>query len=152
MTSYAQSVEEYLDELPEERRNVVKSILDTWTANMPDGFEVGIHYGMIAVVVPLSMYPPGYHCKKDEPLPFFSLRSQKNSVSLYHSGIYSKPELEEWFRNEWPKHMSTKLDMGKSCIRLKNMKKIPYELIAELAQKMGPQEWVSIYEQGREQA
>jgi hypothetical protein len=54
-----------------------------------------------------------------------------------------------WFREEWTKHVDTKLDMGKSCIRLKNLKKIPYELIAKLAQKMGPEEWISIYEKSQ---
>ena len=51
-----------------------------------------------------------------------------------------------WFKKEWPKHVSTKLDMGKSCIRFKNPDKIPFELIAELCQKMTPDEWIKVYE------
>ena len=36
--------------------------------------------------------------------------------------------------------------MGKSCVRFKKMDDIPYDLIAELVQKMSTKEWISIYE------
>ena len=36
--------------------------------------------------------------------------------------------------------------MGKSCIRFKKMDQIPFELIAELAQKITVQDWISCYE------
>jgi hypothetical protein len=36
--------------------------------------------------------------------------------------------------------------MGKSCIRLKRMDDIPYELIGELTSKISAQEWIQIYE------
>ena len=75
-----------------------------------------------------------------------SFASQKNSVNLYHSGIYTKKELYDWFVNEYSKHCSRKLDMGKSCIRFKKLDKIPFDLIAELTRKMTCDEWISIYE------
>jgi len=36
--------------------------------------------------------------------------------------------------------------MGKSCIRFKNMAKIPFELVGELCSKMSPQQWIEVYE------
>ena len=75
-----------------------------------------------------------------------SFASQKNSINFYHSGIYAKPELHNWFVNEYPKHNKRKLDMGKSCVRFKKIDEIPYDLIAELVQKMTVEEWISIYE------
>ena len=75
-----------------------------------------------------------------------SIASQKNFVGIYHMGIYANKELYDWFVNEYPKHSSRKLDMGKSCIRLKKIEEIPYELIGELASKMTPNEWIKIYE------
>lgn len=103
-------------------------------------------YGMLGYVVPHSRYPDGYHCDPKQPLPFINLASQKNHIALYHSGIYSDPELLNWFTNEWPKHASNKLGMGKSCIRFKNPKKIPFDLMAELIGKMTVDEWIEKYE------
>ncbi|CAM1359643.1 conserved hypothetical protein [Tenacibaculum sediminilitoris] len=113
---------------------------------MPKGFEEGINYNMIGYYVPHSKYPDGYHCNPKLPLPFMNLASQKNSINLYHSGIYAKKELYDWFVAEYPKYSKRKLDMGKSCIRFKKLDDIPYELITELCAKMTVNEWVSIYE------
>ncbi len=146
MTSAAETVDQYLAELDPERRPVVSQILLVIRENLPAGFAEGMHYGMAGFVVPLSLYPQGYHCKKNEPLPFLSVGAQTRSINLYHSGIYAIPELEQWFRGQWPLHVPTKLDMGKSCIRLKNLKTIPYQLIGELATRMTPQDVIALYE------
>jgi len=147
MTSKATSPEEYIQEAPEERQEALKMLRKTIQQNLPKGFEEGMQYGMIGYYVPHSAYPAGYHCKPEEPLPFMSFASQKNSVNLYHSGIYANKKLHDWFVNEYPKHVKTKLDMGKSCVRFKKVENIPYDLIAELVQKMSMEEWISIYEE-----
>ena len=116
------------------------------TKNLPKGFAEGMGYGMLGWSVPHSLYPPGYHCDPKQPLPFLGIASQKNFIALYHMGIYSDPKLLKWFTDEYPKHCKRKLDMGKSCIRLKYMDDIPYKLIGELASKMTPQEWITTYE------
>ncbi len=140
------SPEIYISSLPEDRRLVVRKLRNSILNNIPEGFEEGMGYGMISFHVPLSIYPEGYHVKPGQPLPFINLASQKNHVALYHMGLYSKPELLEWFTREYPKYSRRKLDMGKSCIRFKKVDDIPYDLIAELATKMSPQEWISTYE------
>lgn len=61
-------------------------------------------------------------------------------------GIYSNPNLYEWFVNEYQKHSKLKLDMGKSCVRFKKIDEIPYDLIGELMKKMSVEEWINIYE------
>ncbi len=142
----ASSPEEYIAQVPEERKAVLQKLRKIIKDNLPEGFEEGINYNMIGYYVPHSIYPDGYHCDPKLPLPFMNLASQKNSVNLYHSGIYAKKELHDWFVNEYPKHAKRKLDMGKSCIRFKKMDDIPYELIAELCTKMSVDEWISIYE------
>ena len=86
-------------------------------------------------VVPHSLYPKGYHCSPELPLPFVSVASQKNFIALYHMGIYATPELLQWFVGEYPKHCKRKLEMGKSCIRFKNIDDIPFELIGDLIKK-----------------
>ena len=142
----ADSPEDYINQVPEERKDVLKKLRKTIVSNLPEGFEEGIQYGMIGYYVPHSKYPSGYHCNPKDPLPFMSFASQKNSVNLYHSGIYAIPELHEWFVGEYPKHSKRKLDMGKSCIRFKKTEDIPFELIAELVTKMTPDDWIEVYE------
>ncbi|ULC59548.1 DUF1801 domain-containing protein [Flaviramulus sp. BrNp1-15] len=142
----ATSPEDYISQVPEERQVTLKKLRKAINDNLPKGFEEGIQYDMIGYFVPHSVYPDGYHCNPKEPLPFMSFASQKNSVNLYHMGIYSKPELHDWFVKEYPKHCKTKLDMGKSCIRFKKIDQIPYELIAELTKKITVDEWINIYE------
>jgi uncharacterized protein YdhG (YjbR/CyaY superfamily) len=148
MQSKATTVTEYLDALPEERKAVMLELRDTINKQLPAGFEEQISYGMIGWVIPHRDYPAGYHCDPKLPLPFLSLASQKNFIALYHMGIYSNPELLEWFVSEYPKHAKTKLDMGKSCIRFKKTNDIPLELIGELVSKVTPGLWIEWYEKG----
>jgi uncharacterized protein YdhG (YjbR/CyaY superfamily) len=142
----ATSPEDYISQVPEERQETLKKLRKVINANLPKGFEEGIQYGMIGYFVPHSIYPDGYHCTPSEPLPFMSFASQKNSVNLYHSGIYAVSEIHDWFVNEYPKHCKRKLDMGKSCIRFKKLDEIPFDLIGELSAKLSVDEWVNIYE------
>jgi len=142
----ATSPEDYISQVPEERQNALKKLRQVITDNLPQGFEEGIQYGMIGYFVPHSLYPDGYHCNPKEPLPFMSFASQKNSINLYHGGIYGKKELYDWFVTEYPKHCKLKLDMGKSCIRFTKVDQIPYNLIAELTKKITVEEWIEFYE------
>lgn len=142
----ATSVDDYIDQIPEERKEPVKKLRKTILENLPKGFEEGISYGMIGYYVPHSKYPDGYHCDPKLPLPFMSFASQKNSINLYHSGIYAKKELLDWFVTKYPKHCKQKLDMGKSCVRFKKIDDIPFGLIGELVKKMTADEWIDIYE------
>lgn len=146
MQSTAINPQEYLETLPDDRKLAMIKLREVILENLPGGFEETMSYGMLGYVVPHTLYPQGYHCDPKLPLPFLSIASQKNFVAVYHMGIYSSPELLEWFTSEYPKHVKTKLDMGKSCIRFKKMDQIPYKLIGELATKLTPQNWVEIYE------
>lgn len=146
MQYQASTIQEYIDQLPEDRKEPVTRIKNILAENLPKGFEAGMLYKMPAFYVPHSLYPDGYHCNPKDPLPFINVASQKNFVALYHMGLYAKKELYDWFVAEYPKHCKYKLDMGKSCIRFKKVEDIPYQLINELAGKMTPGEWISIYE------
>ena len=146
MQSKATSPEQYISELPEDRKEVISKLRQTILINIPKGFEEKMSYGMLGYVVPHSIYPDGYHCTPELPLPFLSIASQKNHIGFYHMGIYSDPELLKWFTAEFPKHSKRKLDMGKSCIRFKNPNDIPYELLGQLVGKMSVADWISKYE------
>ena len=146
MQSQATTVDQYLNEIPGERKPFMNKLRQTIFDNIPQGFEEQMSYGMMGYVVPHALFPAGYHCKPELPLPFINVASQKNFIALYHMGIYANPDLMNWFVEEYPKHCKRKLDMGKSCIRFKKMEEIPYELIAELVKKMSVKEWIDIYE------
>lgn len=146
MQSNAPTVAQYLEELPEERKAVMKKLHNSIKKNLPKGFKDIMQYGMISYVVPHSLYPAGYHCKPSDALPFMSLASQKNFIAVYHMGVYSDPAINKWFTEAYAKSGAGKLDMGKSCIRFKNISKIPVELIGELSSKVTPEEWIATYE------
>ncbi|MEN8885461.1 MAG: DUF1801 domain-containing protein [Winogradskyella sp.] len=146
MTTLPTIPKDYIAQLPEERKAAITKLHELIKKHMPKGLEAGISYGMLAYYVPKSIYPAGYHCKPFPPLPFINLASQKNFIALYHSGMYAKKELYDWFVAEYPKHAKYKLDMGKSCVRFKKIDDIPYDLIAELMDKMSVKEWIDTYE------
>jgi len=146
MQSTAQLPSEYIESLPEDRKEAILKIRDAILKNLPKGFEEVMNYGMLGYVVPHSIYPKGYHCDSKLPLPFMGLASQKNNISFYHMGIYADKKLLDWFVSEYPKHVKSKLDMGKSCIRFKKMNEIPFALIGELASKLTPERWIELYE------
>lgn len=143
----ANSPENYIELLPDERKEAIAKLRSVILENLPEGYSEEMSYGMIGYVVPHSIYPSGYHCDPKLPLPFMSIASQKNHISLYHMGIYSDGELIEWFTEEYKKFSKKKLDMGKGCIRFKKPQDIPFELIGELVQKIPAAKWIKIYEE-----
>lgn len=146
MQSKATSVEDYIKELPKERQEAITKLRLAINKNLPRGYKEGMGYGMMGWSVPHGIYPAGYHCNPKDPLPFMGLASQKNSINLYHMGIYMDPKLLKWFREAHAKASPKKLDMGKSCIRYKKPEDIPFDLIGELATKVTVEEWIKKYE------
>jgi hypothetical protein len=146
MTSNAKTPEEYLKELPADRKEPMTKLREVILKNLPKGFKETMSYGMLGYVVPHENYPPGYHCDPKLPLPFVSIASQKNFIAFYHMGIYAMPDLLEWFTKEYLKQNPSKLDMGKSCLRFKKPEHIPYKLIGELIKKVSVSRWIEVYE------
>lgn len=140
------SIDDYISKIPEERQEVFRKLFNTISDNLPEGFSQSSSYGMIGWGVPLETYPAGYQCAPGTPLPFISIASQKNFIAFYHMGMYAKPDLLDWFVEEFPKYSKRKLDMGKSCVRFKKMDDIPFELIAKVSKKMTVQDWIDCYE------
>ena len=146
MHSKANNVDQYLAELPEEKRLVMQQLREMIQSNISKDTEETMQYGMITYVIPYSVYPPGYHCAPKQPLPFISLAAQKNFFAFYHMGIYAKPELLNWYTEAYEGIMKRKPDVGKSCIRFKKAEHISFELLAELVLRMTASEWIELYE------
>jgi uncharacterized protein YdhG (YjbR/CyaY superfamily) len=147
MLIHAATPEEYIESLPEDRKEIIKEIRSAVKDNLPEGFEETTEYGMITYYVPHSIYPKGYHVNPKDPLPFMAIASQKNHIAVYHMGIYMDNELLSWFIEEYEKAVPTKLDMGKSCIRFKNTRKVPVELIGRLSSKLTTDKYIKLYEE-----
>ncbi len=126
--SKAMTVDEYLDELPPERRETVTAMRELILKNLPEGYEETMYFGMIGYVVPLEVQPDTYN---GQPLGYIALASQKNYVSLYLMSVYGHKETQEWFLNAY-KASGKKLNMGKSCVRFKKVDDLPLDVIAEV--------------------
>lgn len=145
MQSNAKTVEQYLRELPEDRRLTISAVRNVILQNLDNDFEEGMQYGMIGFYVPHSIFPPGYHCDPAQPLPFVCLASQKNYMSLYLMSIYMG-QTEDEFRRAWLK-TGKKLDMGKSCIRFKKLEDVALNVVADVIRNITAKRFVARYQE-----
>ena len=152
MQSKAATIEEYLASLPPDRRKSVEAVHKVIMENLDQDYEEGMHYGMIGYYVPHRIYPAGYHVNPKQPLPFASLASQKNYISLYLMGVYcgcvegtQDTKLVRWFQEAWKKS-GKKMDIGKSCIRFKKAEDLPLDVIGEVIRRMPAGTYIKEYE------
>jgi uncharacterized protein YdhG (YjbR/CyaY superfamily) len=127
MKSDAKTIQEYLTEMPDDRREDIKNVRKTILANLPEGYEEALNWGMITYQVPLDIYPDTYNKK---PLMYAALANQKNHMAVYLTGIYMDEELNQDFENKY-KETGKRYDVGKSCVRFRKLEDLPLELIGE---------------------
>jgi hypothetical protein len=145
MQSDADSVEAYLAELPEDRREIVAAVRSVVLEHLPPGFEEGMQYGMIGYYVPLERYPETYNGR---PLGVAALASQKRHLSLYLMGIYGDDGESSWFR-ERGGETGKKLDMGKSCVRFKRLDDLALDVVGEAIARTSAEDFIAAYERSR---
>jgi hypothetical protein len=141
MQSKATTVEQYLAQLPEDRRQAIQAVRKVILKNLDKDYEEGMQYGMIGYYVPHRVYPAGYHCDPKQPLPFAGLASQKNYMSLYLMCIYGSSDHLDWFKRSWAK-TGRKLDMGKSCIRFKKLEDVALDVVGEAIKRVPAKKYV----------
>lgn len=148
MQNEATTVNEYLSQLPPDRRDIISKVREVILKHLPKGYSESMQWGMIGYGIPLSRYPKGYLNNSNVPLCYVSLGSQKNYMSLYLMNVYGDKTLYEWFVSEWKKR-GKKLDMGKSCVRFKKLDDLQLDVIGQVIQKTSVDEYIDIYEQSR---
>ena len=141
----APTVDEYLAELPPDRRAAIAAVRKVILDHLPDGHEEAMQYGMIAYVIPLEKYPATYN---RQPLAYAALASQKNYMSLYLMNIYSNKEAEQWFIEQY-RDSGKKLNMGKSCVRFKRLEDLPVHVIGSAIARTTVEEFIEGYEASR---
>jgi hypothetical protein len=145
MRSNAPTVEEYLEALPPERREAISTIRDVINDHLPEGYVEQMEWGMVSWVIPLEEYPDTYNKR---PLSYISLASQKNHMAVYLMGLYSEGPEESWFRRQYADR-GMKLDMGKSCVRFKDLDEVPLDILGEAVAKVPAGEFIARYEASR---
>ncbi len=145
MQSKAATVNDYLDELDDERREAVSTVREVVLENLPEGYEEMMLFGMITYAIPLSIFPDTYN---KQPLMYAALASQKRHMALYLTNVYGDGSVEAWFRERY-KATGKRLDMGKSCVRFRKLDDLPLDLVGETIAKTPVDEFLEIYKASR---
>jgi uncharacterized protein YdhG (YjbR/CyaY superfamily) len=149
--SKASTVDQYVADLPPDRREAINAVRKVILKNLPEGLEEVMQYGMIGYVVPHTLFPAGYHCDPSQPLTYAALASQKNHMAIYLTTVYGHKETREWFVKAY-KASGKKLDMGKSCVRFKKLEDLPLEVIGQAIARVPVEKYIQAYEKSREKA
>lgn len=144
----AASANDYVASLPPERKQAISALRALIKKHLPKGYVESTQYGMISYVVPLSTYPDGYLGKKDVPLPYICLASQKQHMAVYLMCVYGDAKLSQWFASAWKK-TGKKLDMGKSCLRFKALDDLALDVLGEAIGRVSVKDYLALYESNR---
>ena len=143
--SEAQTADQYLAELPPDRREAISAVRSVILDHLPEGYQEAMQFDMIGYVVPLERYPETYN---RQPLSYAALASQKNYMTLYLMNVYGDEETQRWFTERY-KASGKRLDMGKSCVRFKSLQDLPIDLISEAVARTTMDEFIELYEASR---
>lgn len=146
VSSKTATVDAYLDELPDERREIVAAVRKVVKKNLPKGYKESMGYGMINYCIPLDEYPDTYN---KQPLCYAAIAAQKNHYALYLMSAYSGDQ--EAVLREGFARAGKKLDMGKSCVRFKKLEDLPLDVIGKVIASTPPKEYIAQYEKARKQ-
>jgi hypothetical protein len=142
MQSIAKSVLDYLNELPENRKDAISIVRNVILKNLPNGYEETMNWGMISYEIPLERYPDTYN---KQPLGLAALASQKKHMSLYLMCVYMIPERMEKLKKGF-QEIGVKPNMGKSCVRFNKVEKLPLETIGEIIADTTIENYLDYYE------
>ena len=145
MTAKPTTVTQYLASLDPDRKKAIQAVREVLKANLDPKVKEGIQYGMIGYFIPHSVYPDGYHCSPDQPLPFIGMASQKNHMAVYLFCIYGDRAEAARFEKQWAKS-GKKLDMGKSCVRFKKIEDVCLTSIGAAVKRMTAARFIKHYE------
>ena len=142
MQSKTNTVKQYLNELPNDRKKAISIVRQTILENLPEGYDEVMNWGMITYEVPLETYPNTYNGK---PLMYVALASQKNHMAVYLMGCYMVPEVRNEFEKAYKKS-GKRFDAGKSCIRFKKIDDLPLDLLGKTIASMDVNEFIELVE------
>lgn len=139
MRSDAKTIQQYLAEMPPERREAIEKVRETILKNLPSGYEEALNWGMITYQVPLEVYPDTYNKK---PLMYAALANQKNHMAVYLTAIYMDEKLNQDFEKSY-RETGKRYDVGKSCVRFRKLDDLPLPVIADSIRSMEMDEFIN---------
>lgn len=140
MRSDAKTIQQYLAEMPPERREAIEKVRETiLKKNLPSGYEEALNWGMITYQVPLEVYPDTYNKK---PLMYAALANQKNHMAVYLTAIYMDEKLNQDFEKSY-RETGKRYDVGKSCVRFRKLDDLPLPVIADNIRSMEMDEFIN---------
>ena len=145
VSSRAVTVEEYLEELPPERREVIAAVRDEILRNLPPGYREAMNWGMISYEIPLERYPQTYN---GQPLTLAALAAQKNHYAVYLMSVYMQPDGVARLRDGFER-AGKKLDIGKSCLRFRKLQDVPLQEIGRVIAESPIEDFIRHYEESR---
>ena len=145
----AKNVDEYMNQLPPERKEILQKLRAIIQKNLPAGFEETLSYGYPSYGLSREIYPEGYHCKPSELVPYMSFASQKRHIGIYHMALSYYPGFSPWLEQRWKEENLGKMDAGKCCLRFSKPEKIPLPLIGEMAKRITAEEWAHFYRESQ---
>lgn len=145
MTNGATTIDEFLADLPDDRRSAIETVRAVMLDHLPVGYEENLQYGMLSYVVPLDRYPKTYN---GQALTLASLGNQKRHMALYLMGVYGDEGSQQWLKDAWAK-TGKKLDMGKSCLRFRSLDDLDLDLIGQAIARIPLDDFIAAYEQSR---
>lgn len=144
-SSRANTVGDYLAELPEARRRVVSAVRDLVNRHLPDGYVETMNWGMISWEIPLSRYPATYN---GQPLSYVALAAQKRHCALYLPGCGADPSRDAALRRAYAA-AGKRLDMGKACLRFEAWEDLVPDAIAAAVASTPVDAHIAQYEASR---
>lgn len=140
----AETVEEYLAQLPEDRAEVLRAVRNVILDRLPPGYEEGIEFGMISFHVPLRRFADTYNGR---PLAYVALAAQKRHLALYLMGVYDE-RLQREFAERW-RATGRPLDMGKACIRFRTLDDVALDVVGDWVERWAVDDLIAAYYAGR---
>lgn len=145
MKSTAATPDEYLAELPPERREALAAVRALVRANLPAGYEERMNWGMLSYEIPLARYPDTYN---GQPLQYVALAAQKRHLALYLMGLYGDADAEARLRAAF-EAAGLAMDLGKSCLRFRDPAALPLDAVAAEIARLAPDDFIARYEAAR---
>ncbi|HET9453630.1 MAG TPA: DUF1801 domain-containing protein [Gemmatimonadaceae bacterium] len=142
MPAESRTVEQYVAELPNERRAAIEAVRKVIRKHLPRGYEEQLRSGMISYEIPLARFPKTYN---KQPLGYAALAVQKNYNALYLMGAYAIPAQVRKLRDAFTR-AGKKLDMGKSCVRFRTPEDLELDAIADAIAAIPPDEFIALHE------
>ncbi len=146
VSNAAQNPEDYLAELPDDRRREISIVRELILAHLPQGYVETMRWGMLSYEIPLAVYPDTYN---GQPLNYIGLAAQKQKNSLYLMGVYADPAALRELMAAYERS-GLKPDMGKSCLRFRAARDLPLEKIGELIASLPPDKFIALFESSRQ--